>query len=437
MSIVSYGQSARLVVNNTGLIDPYFIWNPDPNNQGAYLVLDNPSSNAITYLDTSINGNFRTEAAQNKIRWNIGSSTGNYVINYGNQANIGFPLTLFIQNPGTSGSIVFSTYSFYPYLTTSGYGGTVPLSDSWDNTLYMSGAGVTHMNDYSTGLFNNSSNVVDRFWIIDTKESGWSYTTSPTVDLTFDHSHGDINSTNAIVPGITPLIAQRFNDDIYAWGDVIIPSTYTPNVSPGVSRVEDVFVSPSNFYRAWTLSNSSDPLPIELVDFRGECVEDGVRLTWITGTENNNDYFTVEKSLDLVSWNQIGTVDGSGNSLTPIEYNFIDENTGLTYYRLIQTDLDGTQNIYPMISTNCETNTTEIVTTWDDGYNANVLVNSSDEGIFDISLIDISGKIIGFKSQTIGNMTIVSFPKEKLSTGIYIFKIQNSTRLLQCRVMVY
>jgi hypothetical protein len=37
-------------------------------------------------------------------------------------------------------------------------------------------------------------------------------------------------------------------------------------------------------------------LPIELLDYRVSVAEKAVNLSWITGAEVNNDYFTIEKS---------------------------------------------------------------------------------------------------------------------------------------------
>lgn len=445
ITVMAWGQAARIVLNNAGATDPYFVWNPDPDaadNAGAYLVIDNPATNAITYTGANTTGNFRTEAAQNKIRWNTGTSTGAYVVNYSNQVGTGFPLTVNIITGGTGpGSLVLSTYSYFPYLTSSGLGGVVAPATAWDNTQYMAAANVTHMNDYASGSVNNSSQAIDRFWIIDTKEAGWTYTTNPVAELTFDHAHGDIQPSNAIVPGVTSLIAQRFKTPSNEWGDVLLPANYIPNVSPGVSRVADVPVSAANFYKTWTLSNSGAPLPIELVSYTGACENNSVKLVWSTATESNNDFFTVEKSRDLTVWEPIGTVNGAGNSITLLNYSFVDEQSNeLSYYRLSQTDLDGTVSPLGMISAGCSgTNATEIVTTWDDGTNVNVLVSSTDEVVHDVTLVDMQGKTMGFKpKQSIVNgMTTISFPKENLATGIYVFQLQNTTELMQRRVMVY
>jgi uncharacterized repeat protein (TIGR01451 family) len=85
------------------------------------------------------------------------------------------------------------------------------------------------------------------------------------------------------------------------------------------------------------------PLPIELLSFTPSIKPDRIELKWTTGTEINNDYFTLERSRDLYGWEVLGFVPGAGNSSVPLSYSFSDLRPldGLAYYRLKQTDFDG------------------------------------------------------------------------------------------------
>lgn len=85
------------------------------------------------------------------------------------------------------------------------------------------------------------------------------------------------------------------------------------------------------------------PLPIELVYFDALVIENTIQLTWITASEINNDYFTIERSVDAKTWETVHTVNGAGNSNQIIEYTETDFNplSGISYYRLKQTDFDG------------------------------------------------------------------------------------------------
>lgn len=100
----------------------------------------------------------------------------------------------------------------------------------------------------------------------------------------------------------------------------------------------------SLFFRSFLVSFSNIyALPIELVDFKAELENEKVYLNWITASEQNNDYFTIERSSDNITYETLLTKRGAGNSTTRILYEAIDEYPlkGISYYRLKQTDFDG------------------------------------------------------------------------------------------------
>lgn len=85
-------------------------------------------------------------------------------------------------------------------------------------------------------------------------------------------------------------------------------------------------------------------MPIELLHFDATVVDEQVELRWQTASEIDNDYFTIERSKDAQEWEVVTHVDGAGNSTQPLAYATVDNNpfTGVSYYRLKQTDFDGT-----------------------------------------------------------------------------------------------
>ena len=93
-------------------------------------------------------------------------------------------------------------------------------------------------------------------------------------------------------------------------------------------------------------------LPIELDFFDGKLKDDYVLLNWVTLTETNNDYFTIEKSLDAKYWDEYYRIPGLGNTNTPSMYQFEDHDisSAVIYYRLKQTDYNGEFKIYSPIA---------------------------------------------------------------------------------------
>jgi hypothetical protein len=68
-----------------------------------------------------------------------------------------------------------------------------------------------------------------------------------------------------------------------------------------------------------------------------------VDLEWKTKSETNNDFFTIERSMNGSNWEKIGTIYGNGTTSAEHSYSFTDENApeGIVYYSLKQTDFDG------------------------------------------------------------------------------------------------
>lgn len=86
-------------------------------------------------------------------------------------------------------------------------------------------------------------------------------------------------------------------------------------------------------------------LPVELVDFDAKPERYVVRTYWTTATENDNSHFIVERSEDGSAFVKIGTVSGAGTTQQVHHYEFLDIDPviGVSYYRLLQVDVDGSQ----------------------------------------------------------------------------------------------
>jgi hypothetical protein len=83
-------------------------------------------------------------------------------------------------------------------------------------------------------------------------------------------------------------------------------------------------------------------LPVTLMYFTGYYVNDQTQLDWETATEENVEYFSVERSDDGRQFTEIGRVAAKGNSTASIKYTYTDHKavTNTAWYRLRTVDND-------------------------------------------------------------------------------------------------
>jgi Secretion system C-terminal sorting domain len=94
-------------------------------------------------------------------------------------------------------------------------------------------------------------------------------------------------------------------------------------------------------------------LPIELTSFTATVKDQNtVKLNWTTLTEINNDFFTVQHSMDGKEFKEIATVKGAGTSTEKHRYEELHNKpvAGFNYYRLKQTDFDGRSSYSKVVS---------------------------------------------------------------------------------------
>jgi len=105
--------------------------------------------------------------------------------------------------------------------------------------------------------------------------------------------------------------------------------------------------SKSGTFTSFSPGGVDDPtatmLPIELSAFTAKTEAGAVKIKWSTLTETNNDYFTLERSIDGKNWEIINSINGAGTSTQNHSYLYVDNNpySGTNYYRLKQTDING------------------------------------------------------------------------------------------------
>lgn len=94
-------------------------------------------------------------------------------------------------------------------------------------------------------------------------------------------------------------------------------------------------------------------LPVGLINFSAKVQSDQTVLTnWSTSWEFNNQAFIVERSKDLITFEEVGQVrDVAVNEKGTTSYTFVDANPyrGTSYYRLRQVDRDGSSQTFSAV----------------------------------------------------------------------------------------
>jgi len=90
-------------------------------------------------------------------------------------------------------------------------------------------------------------------------------------------------------------------------------------------------------------------LPVNLTNLTATPVKEDVRVEWTTATEINTSRFNVQRSIDGNKFEDVGTVEASGNTTTKHDYSFVDmgalhTNAPVLFYRIQINDKDGKQS---------------------------------------------------------------------------------------------
>jgi hypothetical protein len=219
---------------------------------------------------------------------------------------------------------------------------------------------------------------------------------------------------------------------------LVNPNTPTPvvtNMTPGGAyefklTVTDVVGASGSDSTSVIVTNSA--LPVELVYFRADKKGSGNVLQWATASEQNNDYFAIERSTDGVTFYTIGSVPGVGNSSTMHQYSFVDTKSpaGTVYYRLRQVDKDAKFkfSVVATISGNGKAAGEKMYpnTVVD---NLTISLANTVAGNGFVSVFDIAGRKIKEKSfsKTADSFT-TTLNMNELHSGVYIVQVNIGTQ---------
>ena len=192
-----------------------------------------------------------------------------------------------------------------------------------------------------------------------------------------------------------------------------------------------------------SLYQGSNPLPVELSSFSAVILENSVKLNWRTETEVSNYGFEVERLQDykiekLQYWVKFGFVKGNGNSNSPKNYSFIDNNAGYGKYsyRLKQIDTDGQFEYSNIIEVDAGNIPNDIVLeqNYPNPFNPTTTIKFALAETQKATLIvyDVLGNSVAALFDGVaegGKLYEVEFDGADLSSGIYFYRLETEYKV--------
>lgn len=188
----------------------------------------------------------------------------------------------------------------------------------------------------------------------------------------------------------------------------------------------------ANYQAAGFLTANVTTLPVNLTAFTAEKQGADVLLKWTTASEQNNARFEVQRSVDGMAFETIGTVKGAGNSTRMNRYQLTDrpeQNGGdAIYYRLKQVDLDGRycySEIRAVMQQQDLAPGNIVVSPNPFSQLLRISLHSGQDATVRLSLQNLNGQEYVNEEQTIGKgeNTLVIDQLDDLPAGVYILQL--------------
>ena len=348
------------------------------------------------------NFNFTMEAAGSI----TGANTTRYLVTNGSGS-------MFINNIGTggrTGAVLFpvgqNATNYNPAtLTNTG------TADNF-NVRVISGAYRDYAGNSPVQATALTSNAVNVTWLINEEVVGGS---TASVQLQW--------SGTQELPSFSRTLCYVSRYDGLAWnpgaaGAAIGSNPYTRTVT-GITAFSPFGVG------------SNNSLPVEMLSFTAKASGAAAILNWSTASEINNSHFVVERSTNNEVFEKVGEVKGNETSFNTNKYEFVDATAktyGTTvYYRLIQVDMDGSENNSGVVSVNfsAEGNAISVVP---NPFTQSFTIHMGDQANHTVTLTDVSGRVLA--TQTVVNSSSITMSEmEGLSSGVYFITIDSTKRI--------
>ncbi len=182
--------------------------------------------------------------------------------------------------------------------------------------------------------------------------------------------------------------------------------------------------------------------PIELIYFNVKNQKEINTIEWATALELNNDYFIIERSTDGINFRDIAEIEGKGTHSGTTKYSYTDLRplSGVSYYRLTQTDYDGTSKTFEAVrSVREDVLETKINILQNPSSRNRILytINSERNTEYSVRLIDNNGQIVAESAVKVDfeNETF-SIDGLSLTKGVYFLNVNNNQEKVIKKVLV-
>jgi hypothetical protein len=236
------------------------------------------------------------------------------------------------------------------------------------------------------------------------------------VDFTFTWNGSSEESGTVANP-----LLNHFNSTTGKWE---LPAVAASNFVSGTSVT---FTGYTGSFSPFGIGNGSG-LPVTWISVKGIQVDQHANITWATASEENNDFFVVERSLDGKSFESIGQVESKGS--LGGQYAYSDLNASIQgatlYYRIKQVDYNGASTYSMVVAVTFNKIGVVIGNVYPNPVNdvLNVSVSAAKPEIATFSILDVTGKLIQKETKSIGKgSSTLQVSTQNLPQGIYFLQV--------------
>ncbi|MGW8123325.1 SdrD B-like domain-containing protein [Roseivirga echinicomitans] len=186
-------------------------------------------------------------------------------------------------------------------------------------------------------------------------------------------------------------------------------------------------------------SGEENALPITLISFSGNSRGDHNELNWTTVSEINNSLFRIDRSADGETFETVGYKDGAGTTKSTIDYLFRDYEPlkGKNYYRLIDIDNNGVENVSEMILVNYYKRSDIEVKAYPNPIRRGETLYLSLDQEAELGLIkmhQINGTEVLIQTERTGDRLAINSPQ--VNQGVYLLSVMVNGQLHKFKIVV-